>query len=64
MRNRDALVVLAILALIFWPKRTTSFALSKVCEFPDGFTSEVPLGVDCPFDSSHGGQSYLTEFET
>lgn len=63
MKNRDTLVVLAILALIFWPKRSTSFQLSKTCVFPDGATTEVPLGTECPFDAGHGGQSYLTEFE-
>jgi len=56
MKNRD-LILLAVLAWLFWPKREVAFELKKDCTYPDGTVIQVPLSADCPYDDAHGGQS-------
>ena len=59
MKKREGLVLLAILAVIFWPKRTVTYELKKPCTYPDGTVVDVPIDQSCPYDAAHGGQSYF-----
>lgn len=63
MKERDAVVVAVILALLFWPRRTVTENLFEICVFPDGTETQVPLGASCPYDSSHGGQSAIVPIQ-
>lgn len=56
--KRDQLIVLAILAWLLWPKRSTSVNLFQTCVWSDGTTIDVPLGDACPLNSQ-GEQSVL-----
>ena len=52
MKDRDAVILLAILAFLFWPKRSVEVGLYQYCQWPDGTCAKVPLGSDCPEGSS------------
>ena len=61
MKNRDALIAAIILAILFWPRRSTDVNLYQSCVYPDGYSELVPLGDACPWNDAHGGQSMVIE---
>jgi hypothetical protein len=59
--SRDTLLVAAAAVAYFLYQRQQQAAMTPLftaCRYPDNTIIQVPVGNACPFDVTHGGQSY------